>query len=99
MKKADDLMIRNFKNKNLRRLFEDGQAKGIEQNLVLRLERRLDALNAATAATDLDIPGFDLHQLKGERRGTWSVKVSGNWRVTFTFKDGDAHEVDLEDYH
>lgn len=92
-------MIRNFKNKNLRRLFEDGQAKGIEQNLIPRVTRRLDALDAATAATDLDLQGFDLHQLKGERRGTWSVKVSGNWRVTFTFRDGDAYDVDLEDYH
>jgi proteic killer suppression protein len=78
---------------------EDGQAKGIEQNLIPRLTRRLDNLNAAIAATDLDLPGFDLHQLKGERRGTWSVKVSGNWRVTFTFRDGDAYDVDLEDYH
>ena len=92
-------MIRTFKNKKLRRLFEDDQAKGIEQGLVPRLKRRLDALDAATAAADLDLPGFDLHQLKGDRRGTWSVKVSGNWRVTFTFKDGDAYDVDLEDYH
>jgi proteic killer suppression protein len=92
-------MIRTFKNRNLKKLFEDGQAKGIEQSLISRLERRLDALDAATAPTDLDLPGFDLHQLKGERRGTWSVKVSGNWRVTFTFKDRDAYDVDLEDYH
>jgi proteic killer suppression protein len=92
-------MIRNFKNKNLKRFFEDGETKGIEQSLTSRLARRLDALDAVTAATDLDLPGFDLHQLKGDRRGTWSVKVSGNWRVTFTFEDGHAHDVDLEDYH
>jgi proteic killer suppression protein len=93
------LMIRSFKSKNLRRLFEDGQAKGIEQSLVKRLERVLDALDAAPAVTDLGLPGFDLHQLKGDRKGTWSVKVSSNWRLTFTFEDGDAYDVDLEDYH
>lgn len=92
-------MIRTFKSKTLRKFFEDGQTRGIEQALVGRLERRLDALDAATAATDLDLPGFGLHQLKGERRGEWSVKVSGNWRLTFTFRDGDAYDVDLEDYH
>jgi proteic killer suppression protein len=92
-------MIRTFKSKNLKRFFENGNAKGIEQSLISRLARRLDALDAATAAADLDLPGFDLHQLKGDRRGTWSLKVSGNWRVTFTFKDGHAYDVDLEDYH
>jgi proteic killer suppression protein len=92
-------MIRTFKSKNLKRFFENDNAKGIEQSLTSRLARRLDALDAATGAADLDLPGFDLHQLKGDRRGTWSVKVSGNWRVTFTFKDGHAYDVDLEDYH
>lgn len=92
-------MIKTFKNRNLRKFFEDGETKGIEQSLTLRLARRLDALNVATTAADLDIPGFDLHQLKGDRRGTWSVKVSGNWRLTFTFKDGHANDVELEDYH
>jgi hypothetical protein len=47
----------------------------------------------------LRLPGFDLHQLKGDRRGTWSIKISGNWRLTFVFKDGDAYDVALEDYH
>jgi toxin HigB-1 len=92
-------MIRSFKSRALRRLFEDGQGKGIEQGLISRLERRLSALDAATIAADLNIPGFGFHQLKGDRLGTWAVKVSGNWRLTFTFKDGDAYDVDLEDYH
>lgn len=92
-------MIRTFKNKNLRSLFEDGQEKGIEQNLAPRPARRLDAPDAATAAADLNLPGFDLHQLTGERRGAWGMKISGNWRVTFTFKAGDAYDVNLEDYH
>lgn len=47
----------------------------------------------------MDAPGFHLHELKGNRKGTWSVRVNKNWRVTFTFKDGDAHVVDYEDYH
>ncbi len=92
-------MIRSFKSRALRRLFEDGQGKGIEQNLIPRLERRLSALDAATEAADMNVPGFGLHQLKGGRRGAWALKVSGNWRLTFTFKEGDAYDVDLEDYH
>ena len=92
-------MIRSFKSRASRRLFSDGDTRGVETALIPRLLRRLDALNAAANAADLNLPGFDLHQLKGDRRGTWSIKISGNWRVTFTFKDGDAFDVDVEDYH
>jgi proteic killer suppression protein len=48
---------------------------------------------------DIKLPGYDLHELKGDRKGTWSIKVSGNWRITFKFEDGDAYDVNLEDYH
>jgi proteic killer suppression protein len=92
-------MIRDFKSRALRKLFSDGDTRSVETALIPRLLRRLDALNAAADVSDLNLPGFELHQLKGDRRGTWSIKVSGNWRVTFTFKDGEAFDVDLEDYH
>jgi proteic killer suppression protein len=59
----------------------------------------LGALNAATAPGDMNLPGLGLHELQGQRKGTWSVKVSGNWRVTFAFVDKDAESVDYEDYH
>ena len=60
---------------------------------------RLDYLDAATTISDLDLPGYKLHQLKGDRKGVWSIHVSGNWRLTFTFRDGEAFDVALEDYH
>jgi proteic killer suppression protein len=56
-------------------------------------------IDSATAIDDLRIPGYDLHQLKGDRRETWSIKVSGNWRITFTFINNDAYDLNLEDYH
>lgn len=64
-----------------------------------RLIRQLDFLNRAASPRDMDLPGYRLHELKGARAGTWSVSVSGNWRLTFTFLEGDAFEVALEDYH
>lgn len=56
-------------------------------------------IDAAVTVNDLNLPGFGLHELKGARVGTWSVWVSGNWRVTFRFESGDAYDLDLEDYH
>ncbi len=59
----------------------------------------MDVLNAALVAQDMNLPGYRFHELRGDRRGTYSVTVSGNWRLTFKFQNGDAHDVDLEDYH
>lgn len=92
-------MIQTFKHKRLQTLFERGDARGISADLAARLLRRLDVLNAATIVTDLNLPGYRLHQLKGNRSGTWSITVSGNWRLTFSFRDGSAYDIDLEDYH
>jgi proteic killer suppression protein len=64
-----------------------------------RIARRLDAIDAATDIHDLDVPGFGLHELKGDRAGTWSIRVSGNFRITFSFESGDATGLDLADYH
>lgn len=64
-----------------------------------RLRMQLAALDTAKAVDDMDIPGFRLHSLKGEMLGRWAITVSGNWRVTFEFRDGNAHVLDYEDYH
>jgi len=60
---------------------------------------RLSALDTASLIDDMDLPGFRLHPLKGKRIGEWAIDVSGNWRITFRFEDGDAHVLNYEDYH
>ena len=92
-------MIKSFRHKGLKRLFETGERRGVAPELADRLRRQLDVLNRARSTRDLNLPGYRLHQLKGNRAGTWSVTVSGNWRVTFTFEVENAYDVDLEDYH
>ncbi|MCS6785929.1 MAG: type II toxin-antitoxin system RelE/ParE family toxin [Thiobacillaceae bacterium] len=64
-----------------------------------RLRLMLAALDTAHCIEDMDIPGFRLHLLRGSKRGRWSIWVSGNWRLTFEFRDGHVHAVDYEDYH
>ena len=92
-------MIRGFKHKGLGKFFETGAKGGIQTQHVERLRLILGRLNAATAPKDMVLPGLVLHPLKGERKGTWAVSVSGNWRVTFRFVGKDADSVDYEDYH
>lgn len=92
-------MIRSFKHKGLARFFEMGSKAGIQAQHAERLRLILAQLNAATAPGDMGLPGLGLHPLRGDRKGTWSVWVSGNWRVTFKFAGKDAEAVDYEDYH
>lgn len=92
-------MIKSFKHKGLLKFFTTGSAAGINANHALRLELRLQALHTATEIGDMDIPGWRLHSLKGDREGLWAVNVSGNWRIVFEFKDGHAYVVNYEDYH
>ena len=92
-------MIRGFKHKGLAKFFETGSKSGIQPPHAERLRLILGRLNAATAPEDMGLPGLALHRLKGERKNIWAVKVSGNWRVTFTFVGKDADLVDYEDYH
>ncbi|WP_416397942.1 type II toxin-antitoxin system RelE/ParE family toxin [Allohahella sp. A8] len=92
-------MIRSFKHKGLAKFFKTGNTAGIQADHVKRLRLVLATLNAASAVKDMDLPGLRLHQLVGNRSGVWSVTVSGNWRVTFRFEDGDAEIVNYEDYH
>ena len=92
-------MIRGFKHKGLGKFFETGSKGGIQTQHIQRLRLILGRLNVATSPKDMALPGLELHPLKGERKGTWAVSVSGNWRVTFTFVGKDADSVDYEDYH
>lgn len=92
-------MIKNFRHKGLKRLFETGLHRGVPPHLAPRIRRQLDYLNAANQIADMRLPGFNLHELKGRRKGTWAITVSGNWKITFSFAGGDAYDVSLEDYH
>ncbi|WP_207683660.1 type II toxin-antitoxin system RelE/ParE family toxin [Desulfonema magnum] len=80
-------------------LFETGKNTGIRPEHAQRLRRILALLETASVIEDMDLPGLNLHELKGKRRGTWSVKVSGNWRITFQITGGDVYNVSYEDYH
>jgi toxin HigB-1 len=92
-------MILSFRHKGLARFFETGSRAGIQAAHADRLRLILGVLDSASAPRDMGLPGLALHPLKGDREGFWSVSVSGNWRVTFTFRDKDADQVDYEDYH
>ena len=91
-------VIRNFRSKALEQLFH-GQPKLIEASLRRKVENILLTLSAATSIEAMNLPGFRLHELKGNRKGTWAVTVRANWRITFRFENGHAADVDFEDYH
>jgi proteic killer suppression protein len=92
-------VIRSFRHKGLRQFYETGSSSGVQAAHVKRLRMQLAALDSARSIDDMDIPGFRLHPLKGPLRGRWSIRVDGNWRLTFEFRDGYAHVLDYEDYH
>lgn len=92
-------MIRGFRHKGLERYFTRSERKGIDAKQEPRIRRILDRLDAATKPEDMNLPGYRFHGLKGDRKGTFAVAVSGNWRITFRFESGDAVDVNLEDYH
>ncbi len=92
-------MIHGFKHKGLAKFFQTGSKAGIQAQHAERLELILGRLSAATSPKDMGLPGLELHPLKGDRKGGWAVKISGNWRVTFLFAEKDADDVDYEDYH
>jgi proteic killer suppression protein len=92
-------MIKSFKHRGLEAYFTQNTIKKIAPDLIPRIKRILDRLDGSISIQDMNIPSFGLHQLKGNRKETWSVKVSGNWRITFQFIEPHAYDVNLEDYH
>jgi toxin HigB-1 len=94
-----DVAIRGFRHKGLELFFTTGKTSRIQAHHAARLRLILGRLNVATEPRDMYLPGLQLHELKGNRRRTWAVSVSGNWRVTFVFVGKDVDEVDYEDYH
>ena len=92
-------MIKTFKHKGLKKFFETGSKAGIQAKHDRKLRMQLAAIDTATTIDDVDLPGFKLHPLKGDRDGIWSITVNGNWRVTFEFVDGNAYILNYEDYH
>jgi len=92
-------VIKSFKHKGLRRFYEAGSKAGIQSKHAGRLRLQLAALDTAQVIGDMDVPGYRLHSLKGRANDRWSIWVSGNWRLTFEFRDGNAYVLDYEDYH
>ncbi|MFT6634909.1 type II toxin-antitoxin system RelE/ParE family toxin [Alcanivorax sp.] len=92
-------MIKSFRHKGLRALYEQGSTRGVQQNHASKLRRILTNLDVAESPEDMDLPGYKLHELQGNRGGIWSVKVNGNWRVTWRFEGKDVEIVNYEDYH
>jgi proteic killer suppression protein len=92
-------VILSFKHKGLERFFKTGKSTGIQSKHDKRLKLILGRLNASTSPRDMNLPGLYLHQLTGNRSNIWSVRVSGNWRVTFRFNGEHAEIVNYEDYH
>jgi toxin HigB-1 len=92
-------VIKNFQHKGLRQFFAKGSTRGISVQMAGKIRRVLDSIDAAEGSSDLMIPGYGTHQLKGDRKGTWAITITGNWRITFKFVGVDAVDVNLEDYH
>ena len=92
-------MIKSFIHKGLEKFYQTGSKAGIQAKHSERLRLILAQLNQAKTIQDMDIPFLKLHELKGDRKGIWSVTVQANWRITFQFHDGDAEIVNYEDYH
>jgi proteic killer suppression protein len=90
-------VIRNFRSRALKTYFERADASGLSVPNIARVGRMLRALSAAARPEHVNLPGYHFHALRGARR--WSIRVTGNWRITFGWDGADAIDVDLEDYH
>lgn len=92
-------MIRSFRHKGIEAFFTTGSSAGIQPKHAKRLRLQLAALNRAKGPNDMNAPGWRLHPLRGALANHWAVCVDENWRLTFTFEDGDAVLVNYLDYH
>jgi proteic killer suppression protein len=92
-------MIQTFRHKGLKRLYEADDPRGVLAEHLPKLRNIMARLDAAGTVEDMNLPGFNLHALKGQSLGRWAVTVRANWRVVFRYQDGHAFEVDYLDYH
>ncbi|WP_428670669.1 type II toxin-antitoxin system RelE/ParE family toxin [Reyranella sp.] len=92
-------VIRSFKSKALQRFFETGKPRGLSVQDDKRVARILRALEAASRPGDMDLPGYRFHSLTGDQKGRYSVRVTGNWRITFGWDGENVTDIDVEDYH
>jgi proteic killer suppression protein len=92
-------VIKTFRSKALADLWSSGKSAKIDQKMHARVLRRLDRLNVAVTALEMNLPGFNFHALRGFGPTRYTVHVNGPWCITFAFKDGDAFAVDFEQYH
>lgn len=92
-------MIVSFKHKGLETFFKTGSTRGIQAKHAVKLRLILTRLNYAEVLADIDFHGANLHPLKGNLANHYSVRVNGNWRITFKFENGNAQVVDYQDYH
>ena len=90
---------KRIRHKGLARLWQRGDTSRLKPEWVSRIKRVLSALNVAVTAEELHIPGFGWHQLTGDRKGTYSVRISGNWRLTYRWDENCPYDIELEDYH
>jgi len=92
-------VIKSFRHKGLQLFFKAGSMRDIVPDHAGKFSRLLDRLDASASPSDMNLPAYKLHKMSGRGAGTWSVWVSGNWRVTFRFEGKDAIIVDYRDYH
>ena len=92
-------VIRKFRHGGLKRLYTKGDRSKVRSDQAGRIALVLADLDSAHNPEDLDLPGYRLHRLKGRLKDYWSISISGNWRITFRFENGDVYDVDLVDYH
>ncbi len=92
-------MVRTFRHRGLKRLYQQGDSRGVGADQLSRGEDVLAHLDTALKPSDLDLPGYRLHPLKGDLKGFWSVTITANRRIIFRMEDGDVYDVDLVDYH
>ncbi len=92
-------MIRSFRHRGLKRLFERGDKSQVGADMLAKIENILVVLNRSSNPDGMDLPGFQLHPLRGNLKGFWAVTVRANWRIVWRFEGVDAVEVDLLDYH
>lgn len=92
-------MIVSFKHKGLKLFYEKGDASKLQPHHISKIRLILTRLDAAKSVEELNVPGYDLHELKGDRKGIWSVKIDKNYRVIFRIETENTQDVDYIDYH